>query len=557
MTTGQFPVGQGWVVFTRLLLPCALLVGVATVPVSVLLWVAVGFYGLVNFLFLAGMVWTRGGGHPGRPMPGRAAWTHPSVWMWPAMAVLLVSEHVLVAGLVMADGSAVSDFALLFVLISTLSGFLFGAIGAVASTSLAFVLLGFVVAGEIGFIPGILAGSVHEARPLVFRWIILTVESGVLGGLTAFLATSLQQQRRLVEGKARDLEMARLDLDGVLNRLSYGVVVVDVADRILYFNSSAVAVLRSPLHPGARLDQIAMNEPWGTELMILVEQIRGGRQEQTERECRSATGAWLRIQVAPTLLEGRLRSLVVTIDDISAIRRMEEEVRNAERMATLGHMAARIAHEIRNPLASITGSSQLLGQNPDLATDDRQLLELIRRESKRLDRILAEFLDYSRTRTPSIREFSPLEVVQEVVEIVRTRAGTMGIEGVQIDIKAVAVAPRIWLDRDMLVQILSNLGINGLQALSKERPGRILIEIESFEGGIRFRVRDNGVGMGPDVLAKMGEAFFTTRQGGVGLGVAISRQLTSLLGGTFRVQSLEGRGTIVEVAFPISSRDTR
>ena len=556
MTTGQFPVGQGWVVFTRLLLPCALLVGVATVPVSVLLWVALGLYGLVNFLFLAGMIWTRGADLHPRP-PGRGGWTHPSVWMWPAMAVLLVSEHVLVAGLVVADGSAVSDFALLFVLISTLSGFLFGAIGAVASASLAFVLLGFVVAGETGSIPGILSNSVHDARPLVFRWIILTVESGVLGGLTAFLATSLQQQRRLVEGKARDLEMARLDLDGVLNRLSYGVIVVDVADRILYFNSSAVAVLRGPLHPGARLDQIAMNEPWGGELMILVEQIRGGRQEQTERECRSATGAWLRIQVAPTLLEGRLRSLVVTIDDISAIRRMEEEVRNAERMATLGHMAARIAHEIRNPLASITGSSQLLGQNPDLAADDRQLLELIRRESKRLDRILAEFLDYSRTRTPSIREFSPLEVVQEVVEIVRTRAGTMGIEGVQVDIKAVAVAPRIWLDRDMLVQILSNLGINGLQALSKDRAGRILFEIESSEGGVRFRVRDNGVGMGPDVLAKMGEAFFTTRQGGVGLGVAISRQLTSLLGGTFRVQSLEGRGTIVEVAFPISSRDTR
>lgn len=556
MTTGQFPVGQGWVVFTRLLLPCALLVGVATVPVSVLLWVALGLYGLVNFLFLAGMIWTRGADLLPRSQ-GRGGWTHPSVWMWPAMAVLLVSEHVLVAGLVVADGSAVSDFALLFVLISTLSGFLFGAIGAVASASLAFVLLGFVVAGETGFIPGILSNSVHDARPLVFRWIILTVESGVLGGLTAFLATSLQQQRRLVEGKARDLEMARLDLDGVLNRLSYGVIVVDVADRILYFNSSAVAVLRGPLHPGARLDQIAMNEPWGGDLMILVEQIRGGRQEQTERECRSATGAWLRIQVAPTLLEGRLRSLVVTIDDISAIRRMEEEVRNAERMATLGHMAARIAHEIRNPLASITGSSQLLGQNPDLAADDRQLLELIRRESKRLDRILAEFLDYSRTRTPSIREFSPLEVVQEVVEIVRTRAGTMGIEGVQVDIKAVAVAPRIWLDRDMLVQILSNLGINGLQALSKDRAGRILFEIESSEGGVRFRVRDNGVGMGPDVLAKMGEAFFTTRQGGVGLGVAISRQLTSLLGGTFRVQSLEGRGTIVEVAFPISSRDTR
>lgn len=556
MTPGRFPVGQGWVVFTRLLIPLALLVGVGTVSVSLPLWGAVGIYGFANFLFLAGIVWTRGDDAP----VGDKGWrtfARPSIWMRPALGLLLVAEHVLVAGLLVAEGSVTSDFGLLFVLVSTLSGFLFGGVGALVSALLTLVLLGGVAAAETGFLPALRLVPMHEVRTILFRWILLTLESSLLGGLTAFLATSLQHQRNLVEGKARDLEMARLDLDGVLNRLSYGVLVVDVADRILYFNSAAVAVLHGPLYPGARLEEVAFSEPWGNDLMVLVEQVRGGRQELSERECRTDAGAWLRLKVAPTLLEGRLRSLVVTIDDISAIRRMEEEVRNAERMATLGHMAARIAHEIRNPLASITGSSQLLGQNPDLASDDRQLLELIRRESKRLDRILAEFLDYSRTRTPSIREFPPMEVVQEVLEMVRARATTMGIADVQIDVKAVAVAPRIRLDRDMLVQILSNLGINGLQALSSERKGRILFEIDGVEGGIRFRVRDNGVGMGPEVLAKMGEAFFTTRQGGVGLGVAISRQLTSLLGGTFRVQSLEGRGTIVEVAFPVSGRETR
>lgn len=556
MTNATFAVGQGWVVFTRLLLPCALLVGVAAVPVSAPLWIAVGAYGFLNFLFLAAVVWSRGGDVA--PLPaGILRGLHPSLWMRPAMAVLLVAEHALVAGLVLADGTASSDFGLLFVLLATLSGFLFNGLGALVSASLTALLLGGIVAGETGALPWLSTSTPHDLRALVFRWGLLAVESGLLGGLTAFLATSLQHQRRLVEGKARDLEMARLDLDGVLNRVSYGVIVVDVADRILYFNSAAVAALRGALFPGARLDQIVLAEPWGNELMVLVEQVRGGRQELSERECRTESGAWLRLQVAPTLLEGRLRSLVVTIDDISAIRRMEEEVRNAERMATLGHMAARIAHEIRNPLASIVGSSQLLGQNPELAADDRQLLDLIRRESRRLDRILAEFLDYSRSRTPTPREFAPLDVVQEVVAIVRTRAEAMGIADVQVDIRAVAIAPAILLDRDMLVQILSNLGINGLQALSSERRGRILFEVETIDSGVRFRVRDNGVGMSPEVLARMGEAFFTTRQGGVGLGVAISRQLTSLLGGTFRVQSLEGRGTIVEVAFPVSGRDTR
>lgn len=546
MNSAILPAGQGWVVVTRILLPLALLAGVMAVPVSVTLWVGLGAYGLINFLFLSGFLWVRG------PSSIVSAW-----WVRPALALLLVCEHVLVVSLMVVDGSATSDFGLLLVLISTLSGFLFGKFGAIVSGLLTMSLLGGLVATQARLLPWHLDLVPLENRALLVRWLVLTGESVVLGALTAFLATSLVFQRRLAEGKARDLEMARLDLDGVLNRLSYGVLVVDTTDKILYFNSAAVATLRGQLHPGAALEGVALAESWGSELLVLVEQVRGGRQELSERECRTEAGGWLRLQVARTLLDGRLRSLVITIDDITPIRRMEEEVRNAERMATLGHMAARIAHEIRNPLASITGSSQLLGDNRDLAADDRQLLGLIRRESARLDRILAEFLDFSRTRTPSVREFPPLEVVQEVVDMVRARAVAMNIPEFQADIKSVMVPPLVRLDRDMLVQILSNLGINALQALSSERKGRVLFELESIEGGVRFRVRDNGVGMGPEVLAKMGEAFFTTRQGGVGLGVAISRQLTSLLGGTFRVQSLEGRGTIVEVAFPVPNRDDR
>jgi len=508
---------------------------------SVGLWALLGVYGLANFAFLAGLLWSS----------AREGELTRGPWIRPALALLLVCEHGLIGALVVADGSAASDFGLLFVMLSTLAGFLFGRLGVLASSGLTLTIMGGIVASQIGLLPLPLELLPLEPRTLIFRWLVLTGESVLLGALTAFLATSLQYQKRVAEGRARDLEMARLDLDGVLNRLSYGVVVVEPNDRVLYFNSSAVALLRSSLHPGAHLDDVALGETWGGELLVLVEQVRAGRQELAERECRTEAGGWLRLQVAGTLLEGRLRSLVITLDDITPIRRMEEEVRNAERMATLGHMAARIAHEIRNPLASITGSSQLLGDNKDLDADDRQLLALIRRESGRLDRILAEFLDYSRTRKPSVREFAPLDVVREVVEMVRARAASMGKSDVQLEVKALGAAPHVVLDRDMLVQILSNLGINALQALSADRQGRVVFDIEGFDGGIRFRVRDNGVGMGPEVLAKMGEAFFTTRQGGVGLGVAITRQLTSLLGGTFRVQSLEGRGTIVEVAFPV------
>lgn len=534
-----------WVGATRVLTPLALFLGALSVPSTPGLWAWVAFQVVADVAYLAWLLKR----HP--PSARFQSWQE-----W-GLAALFILDVCVEAEIVAADGGLLSDFILLFVFTATLAGFIMRYRGAFWVTLSGFVVFGTLALGHAGFGTSGESLAVLSHGTVLFRLLMVVGLGGAVSFLTAYLSETLRRQRELSADQARDLLLARLDLDGVLNRLSYGVLVLDPSDKLLYFNQAASTILRHPLHPGARLQQILSTETWGSELVEMAGSISTGLAGKTEKEFRISPTGWIQVQVAGQWIEGKLRNVVVALHDISGLRKMEEEVRSTERMATLGHMAARIAHEIRNPLASITGSSQLLGQNPDLATDDRQLLELIRRESKRLDRILAEFLDYSRTRTPSIREFSPLEVVQEVVEIVRTRAGTMGIEGVQVDIKAVAVAPRIWLDRDMLVQILSNLGINGLQALSKERPGRILIEIESFEGGIRFRVRDNGVGMGPDVLAKMGEAFFTTRQGGVGLGVAISRQLTSLLGGTFRVQSLEGRGTIVEVAFPISSRDTR
>lgn len=526
-----------WVGATRVLTPLALFLGALSVPSTPGLWAWVAFQVVADVAYLAWLLKR----HP--PSARFQSWQE-----W-GLAALFILDVCVEAEIVAADGGLLSDFILLFVFTATLAGFIMRYRGAFWVTLSGFVVFGTLALGHAGFGTSGESLAVLSHGTVLFRLLMVVGLGGAVSFLTAYLSETLRRQRELSADQARDLLLARLDLDGVLNRLSYGVLVLDPSDKLLYFNQAASTILRHPLHPGARLQQILSTETWGSELVEMAGSISTGLAGKTEKEFRISPTGWIQVQVAGQWIEGKLRNVVVALHDISGLRKMEEEVRSTERMATLGHMAARIAHEIRNPLASITGSAQLLGDMNGASDDDRQLLGLIRRESERLDRILTEFLDFSRPRSPSIRDLSVEEVLAEVKGMVETRLVRDGRSGIEVKVRCPA-GLGAWLDHDMLVQILSNLAINGVQAIKEGHTGRIQIEVGADEEQIRFRIRDNGIGMAPDLLKKVGDAFFTTRQGGVGLGVAISRHLTTLLGGTFRIQSLEGRGTVVEVAFP-------
>ncbi|MBK9578663.1 MAG: hypothetical protein IPK50_12380 [Fibrobacterota bacterium] len=532
-----------WIGTTRVLTPVALFLSALAVPGTERVWLWLGLHSVANLVYL-GLHWK---GHPSSDKP------HP--WLDLYLDALFCFDVWVEALIVASDGGLQSDFILLFVLTATLAGFLMRYRGAFLVAGAGLALFGSLAFGHLGTGWTDAGLSTLSRSTVVFRTIMVVGLGTLVAFLTAYLAETLHRQRALSEDQARDLLLARLDLDGVLNRLSYGVLVMEPQGKLLYFNQSACSILRHPLHPGARLHQVLASETWGSDLVEAVREVTEGRGPKVDRELRISPSGWIQVQIAGQWMDGQLRNVVVALQDISAIRKMEDEVRSGERMATMGHMAARIAHEIRNPMASITGSAQLLGDSMAASDDDRQLLGLIRRESERLDRILSEFLDYSRPRIPSPRLTVVPELLSEIREMVLARLARDGREGVTIKTKCQGIK-EVMIDRDMILQVLFNFAINGLQAIPESIPGMILLDASADAEQIRFRVRDNGVGMSSEVLRKVGEAFFTTRQGGVGLGVAISRHLTALLGGTFRVQSLEGRGTVVEVAFPQQQKPT-
>ena len=234
---------------------------------------------------------------------------------------------------------------------------------------------------------------------------------------------------------------------------------------------------------------------------------------------------------------------MLTLQDITSLRHMEAEVRSAERMATLGNVAAQIAHEIRNPLASISGSAELLEGVQDLGDEDRRLLELIREESARLNRTLQEFLDFSRLKPPSLRRI-PLRPLLEKVRLFllqRPESQCTPPPLVQLECSPTL---EIHTDSDLLLQILQNLALNGLQAVPSDRRSELkLLAKPEKQGTIEITVSDNGIGMSKSILERAGDVFFTTKSNGNGLGLAVSKQLVASLGGELVLDSVPGTGT--------------
>jgi two-component system sensor histidine kinase PilS (NtrC family) len=244
---------------------------------------------------------------------------------------------------------------------------------------------------------------------------------------------------------------------------------------------------------------------------------------------------------------------VVVFQDLTPIRTMEERVRMSDRLAALGELAAGFAHEVRNPLASIAGSSQMLQEVPRLPEETRPLVEIIGRESRRLDALITDFLAFStpiRPAAPGAVDLSTL--AGDVAEAIRTGEGRE--KGVSVECsgeEGVCVKG----SREELSQVVWNLARNAVQAggegnavtLAVSRQGR---QGESF-GAVT--VTDRGGGIDPSVRGRIFSPFFTTKEGGTGLGLAICQRIVHGHQGFIEVTSRPGEGASFTVLVPLST----
>jgi two-component system sensor histidine kinase PilS (NtrC family) len=262
--------------------------------------------------------------------------------------------------------------------------------------------------------------------------------------------------------------------------------------------------------------------------------------------------------------EGRANGWVLIFQDVTEVVAMEQELRRSERLAGIGQLAADIAHEIRNPLAAISGSVEMLqaglGEDePD--PEPRRLMGIVLREIDRLNDLITDFLQFAR---PAPTRRKPVDLgalVEELVGMIEV-ARPEGVE-IEVDLERELTAHA---DPTQIRQILWNLILNAVQAMPDG--GCIRISVagvapESQEGAsegrneekegvdlVEVTVADTGVGIAPEVLERIFDPFFTTKPEGSGLGLATVHRIVEANGGSLRVESLVGEGTVLRVRFP-------
>ncbi len=221
-----------------------------------------------------------------------------------------------------------------------------------------------------------------------------------------------------------------------------------------------------------------------------------------------------------------------------------EQLQRADRLSAVGQLSASLAHEIRNPLASIEGSTNILEQ-PETSDEMRkEFLGVIRKESQRLNRLLTNLLDFARPKKPELQLVDPSRLIEAVASLV---APTAERSGVTVLCRAASPA-LVQCDPELLKQVILNLAINAIQAMPDG--GRVELSVMPSDGNVRISVRDEGPGVPAQDLEKIFDPFFTTKENGTGLGLSVANQIVTQHGGEITAEPNQGRGMTFSVVLP-------
>jgi len=359
---------------------------------------------------------------------------------------------------------------------------------------------------------------------------------------------------------AAALQQARLEADEILATIQSGVLSVDSSGRLGFVNPRGRRIL------GATRDTFVTGQPVMETLRTRSRELHdaiqrgitdGARVARAEAVVRRADGTLFPVGLSTTTFQrpgGALSMVTAIFTDISDLKRLQEFRLRAERLEAVAALSASLAHEIRNPLAAIRSAVEQLARSVNEDDEDEQTLaRLVMRESERLNRLLSEFLDFSRVRATNFERIDLLDAARDAARIAGENPAAKGVE-----IKVSGESAAMEADADLLHRMVSNLILNAVQALDGR--GLVAVTVSPAALGeapaslgdqaVKLVIRDNGPGIPEAVRERLFEPFVTGRQGGTGLGLAIVQRAVSAHGGIILVDSAPRAGTTFSIFLP-------
>jgi two-component system sensor histidine kinase PilS (NtrC family) len=466
-----------------------------------------------------------------------------------------VAVDILVStGLVHVSGGKDSPFTFVYIFPIFAAATLLGRRGGLGMAGLASILYGGLINLEFY---GVLSPVVTGAPPRPQTYLVFQVFINISGFflvalLSSHLAERLRETARRLEERSLDLRTLESLHRDVVASVPSGLMTLDPAGRVVAFNRAAEAITG---YTEAQVRDRSYEAAGFSEVPGVTAFVAGGGPPPAvaggEVTVVRQDGGRIPVGISLSPLwdqEGRVLGLVAVFQDLSEKKRIEEQLRRADRLAVVGQLAASIAHEIRNPLAAISGSIQVLQEEMQPHGQSRQLLDIILREADRLKLITGQFLDFVRPRTPLRKECELVTCLEETVLLLRQgeRTGAEVVVGFAPSEAPVVVAA----DEDQLRQVFWNISLNAVQAMPEG--GTLRIELRDHPGdpeaaAVAVEFSDTGGGIRPEDLDRIFEPFFTTKESGTGLGLSIARRVVEELGGRIEVENRPGEGATFRV----------
>ena len=478
--------------------------------------------------------------------------------------VQLACDALIVSGFIAVTGGITSYFAALYVLpIAAASSVQFRRGGMMIATLSALLYLGIVLTQYFG-LAGLLGVPFFDRGGTLPPLRIVAYTTGLnvflffsIAFLSGSLADRLQRAGARLERASSEIADLQAFNQHVIDSLSSGLATADRQGRILTFNRAAESITGHPAFSvvGRRLEEVLELPPSvASELGHLSEPSRGRRNEMSYR-----TGDGRRIDLGftatPLRTPGGNAGLLFAFQDVTDIKKLERDARLRQRLAAVGEMAAGIAHEIRNPLASMSGSIQILRQELPLTEEQAQLMDIVLRESERLNDTIRSFLAYAKPQRFSISRLDVRRVLNDAALLLRNSSEVLDGHVIDVDVPPSEVA--FEADENQIRQIVWNLATNGLRAM--RNGGRLTLGARVDPGtdeshdSVVLEVSDEGVGIPAEELDAIFQPFRSTFSKGTGLGLAIVHRIVSDYGGEIQVSSTLGQGTTVSVRLPVKS----